>query len=388
MVPDRGPLGVRRELLEVGDEQDHVEQVVDVGAGPRGHGHERHVAAVVLDDHPGLGQLVLDAVRVGVGLVDLVERDDDRHLGRAGVIDRLERLGHHAVVGGHHDHGDVGHPRPTGTHRRERLVARGVEEDDAAVALDDLARADVLRDAAPLAGGHVGCPERVEEARLAVVDVTHDGHDRGTWLEVGRVVLLEEDFLRRFGRGGLAVRVLAARGHARRDLLRDLIAELAGHERRRVAVDQLVDGREDSALDELADHVRRIHVEQGRELLDRDGPGQLDRATLARVGDLDRSRCDSGFAALWLSRATPAAGATPTPGQAVLLRFSIVRTAWHRCARVAARHQRSSRLFFNSGGSGTDERTLRARPSSAPGASSCRPSRGRRPGPRAGRLDP
>ena len=59
--------------------------------------------------HAVLGQLGLDAVRVGVGLVDLVDRDDDRHLGGAGVVDRLERLGHDAVIGGDDEHGDVGH---------------------------------------------------------------------------------------------------------------------------------------------------------------------------------------------------------------------------------------------------------------------------------------
>ncbi len=245
---------------------------------------------------PGFGQLGLHAVRVGVGLVDLVERDDDRHLRRLGVVDRFERLGHHAVVGGHHDHRDVGDPRAARAHRGERLVARGVEEDDAAVVLDDLARADVLRDAAPLAGRHVGGPDRVEQARLAVVDVTHDRDDRRAWLQVGRIVRLEQDFLRRFGRRRFTVRVLGGPDHADPGLRRlgHFIAELAGHQRRGVAVDQLVDAREDPALDQLADHVRGVHVEQRREVLDGDRRGQLDRATLARVGNLDRRRRDGG----------------------------------------------------------------------------------------------
>ena len=48
-------------------------------------GDERHVAAVLLDDDARLGQLGLDPGRVGVRLVDLVEGDDDRHLGRLRV---------------------------------------------------------------------------------------------------------------------------------------------------------------------------------------------------------------------------------------------------------------------------------------------------------------
>ena len=155
---------------------------------------------------PGLGQLGLDPVRVGVGLVDLVEGDDDRHLGRLGVADRLERLGHDPVVGGDDDDRDVGHLGAAGAHRGERLVARGVEEDDALAVVGDLAGADVLGDAAALAGRHLGRPDGVEQARLAVVDVAHDGHDRGARLEERRIVLLEQDFLGRLGRPGSSSR--------------------------------------------------------------------------------------------------------------------------------------------------------------------------------------
>lgn len=41
----------------------------------------------------------------------------------------------------------------------------------------DLERADVLRDAAGLAGRDRGGPQRVEEGRLAVVDVAEDAGD-------------------------------------------------------------------------------------------------------------------------------------------------------------------------------------------------------------------
>jgi hypothetical protein len=47
---DRGPLGVGLELLEVGDEEDHLEEVVEPDPRLRGDRHERHVAAVLLDD--------------------------------------------------------------------------------------------------------------------------------------------------------------------------------------------------------------------------------------------------------------------------------------------------------------------------------------------------
>ena len=86
------------------------------------------VAAPVLGLEALLRELALHAVDVRVGEVDLVDGDDDRHLGGARVRDRLLRLRHHAVVGGDDEHGDVRHLRAAGAHRGERLVARRVEE--------------------------------------------------------------------------------------------------------------------------------------------------------------------------------------------------------------------------------------------------------------------
>ena len=179
----------------------------------------------------------------------------------------------------------------------------------------DLARADVLGDAAPLAGRDLGRPDRVEEARLAVVDVAHDRHDRARAAdEVGRVVLVEEDFLGRRAPARPPPRRRRPMPAVGRDRLGDLVAELARDERRGVAVDELVDRREDAALDQLADHVRGVDREQLRELLDGDRRRQLDRATLARVGDLDLRRYAAAVATRRLAGSAPAAGAAPTPG--------------------------------------------------------------------------
>ena len=60
----------------------------------------------------------------------------------------------------------------------------------------DLIGADVLRDAAGLAGGDVGLADGVEQRRLAVVDVAHDGDDRRARREDLALVLgADEAFL-------------------------------------------------------------------------------------------------------------------------------------------------------------------------------------------------
>ena len=180
-------------------QQDRFEQGSDVDALLRRDVDEHGVAAVLLGDQPVLGELLADLLRVRTLLVDLVHRDHDRHLGRLRVVDRFHRLRHDAVVGGDHDHRDVRGLRTTSTHGGERLVTRGVDEgDQALVVLElraDLVSADVLGDATGLALVHVRLTDRVEQARLTVVDVTHDGHDRRPCLEVDLLarVLTEGD---------------------------------------------------------------------------------------------------------------------------------------------------------------------------------------------------
>jgi hypothetical protein len=56
-----------------------------------------------------LRQFIHHALRVGVGLVDLVDGHDDRHAGGAGMADGLLGLRHDAIVGSHDQHHDVRH---------------------------------------------------------------------------------------------------------------------------------------------------------------------------------------------------------------------------------------------------------------------------------------
>src|SRR5699024_11224061 len=95
-----------------------------------GNVDEHGVAAVLLRDQAVFGQLTTDLLRLRGLLVDLVDRDHDRDLRRLGVVDGLDRLRHHAVVGRDHDDRDVGRLGTPGTHSGERLVARGVDEGD------------------------------------------------------------------------------------------------------------------------------------------------------------------------------------------------------------------------------------------------------------------
>ena len=171
-----------------------------------------------------------------------------------------------------------------------------------------LAGADALGDAAPLAGRHGGLADAVEQARLAVVDVAHDGHDRRPLDELAGVVLLEEGHLRGGCGHGLALDLAARLG---RPGLGHLVAQLLGDERCRVTVDGLVDGGEDAAADELADDVRGVDADELGQLLDGDRVGDLHRPAGRRVGDADGALLAFGPLARLLGP-PPTAGAAAT----------------------------------------------------------------------------
>ena len=167
---DGGTLGLGLLLVGVGDVADHLFEAVEVGALFGGDLDELGVAAKLHGLDAARGELLHDLGWVGLGLIDLVDGDDDRHLGGAGVIDGLDGLGHDAVVGCDDDDDDVGDLGSAGTHAGEGLVAGGVEEDDLAaeggrIRLGDfdLVGADVLGDASSFAGGDFGLADGVEQ---------------------------------------------------------------------------------------------------------------------------------------------------------------------------------------------------------------------------------
>ncbi len=184
------------ELLDLGDQHDLFEEIVDSQVLQRRDLHRDGVAAPRLGYQPLFGELLEHPVRIGLFAVDLVERHDDRDVRCLRVVDRLDGLWHHPVVRGHHQHDDVGHVGATCAHCREGLVARRVDEGDRVSLPLDLVRAHVLGDPPGFAGGHVGRSDPVEEERLAVVDMAHDGDDGWARTELGLgdlfIVVVEE----------------------------------------------------------------------------------------------------------------------------------------------------------------------------------------------------
>ena len=203
----RPSLGTGHQLLHLGDQDDLLEEVVDAEVLERRDLHRDRVAAPGLGDQTVLGQLLEHPVGIGLLAVHLVDSHHDRHIGRPGVVDRLDGLRHDAVIGGHHQYHDVSDLGPTRSHGGEGLVTRRVDEGDRMPVPFDLVRADVLGDPTGLAGNDVGRSDAVEQQCLAVVDVAHDGDHRRPGPQIGLVlflVVLVEELGQQFGLALLA----------------------------------------------------------------------------------------------------------------------------------------------------------------------------------------
>src|SRR5205085_2849056 len=118
--------------------------------------------------------------------------------------------------------------------------------------------ADVLGDAARLAGDHVGHADAVEQQGLAVVDVAHDGDDRraGPQVFLGVVLVAEH---------GLEGHLLLLAGVDEQDVGAQFGGEQLDH-----VVGQRLGGRHHLALlEQEADDVGRGAVQLGAQLLGR-----------------------------------------------------------------------------------------------------------------------
>ena len=267
----------------------------------------------LLGDEAAVRQLLLHPLGVGIGFIDLVDSHDDRHVGGPGVVNGFQGLGHHAVVGGHHDDDNIRHLGAAGSHAREGFVARGIEEDDLAarsrrafLAEAHFVSADVLRDAARLACRHVGFADGVEQRGLAVIHVAHDrDHRRAGNLQLASVLGFQNFF------DGLVGDLLFVADH------RGAGAELGGDILHHLCVQRLVDSDKDATHEQDGDQILGANFELFSKILDADalrdrdfaGNGQRVRAEICRSAKTRRwhKALHRAFLGLRILRASAAA---------------------------------------------------------------------------------
>src|SRR4029077_4570923 len=197
----------------------------------------RHQAAV--------GELTLDAFRLGFGFIDLIDGDNDGHAGGAGMGNGFECLRHYTVVGCHNQDDEIGHFGPASAHARERFVAGSIDENDSAAIHGNDGRTDMLGNSAGFTGGDIGLANGIEETGLAMVDVAHDGDYGRPRCEV-LFFLFFGNFLNDFLFEGDDVHD-SAKG----------FSETGG----RGNVEGLIDRGKDATVEEVFQNVLRAHVQ-------------------------------------------------------------------------------------------------------------------------------
>ena len=85
---------------------------------------------------------------------------------------RLNSLWHNTVISGNHQHYDIGHIGAPGTHGGKSLMPGSIEKSHFLLIPGDLRCPDVLGNAARLAGGYMSRPDFIQQACLAVVNMS------------------------------------------------------------------------------------------------------------------------------------------------------------------------------------------------------------------------
>ena len=278
--PARG----RGQFEHLGLQQNAVEQRIDALTGACRHFDKLVLTAPFLRNDAVFREFLFHLLRIRLRFVHLVEGDDDGRLCRLRMLDRLDGLWHDTVVGADHQDHDVRDLRAAGAHGAERRMAGCVEERHHPLRRLDVIRADVLGDAARLAGGHLRPTDVIEQRCLAVIDVTHHGHHGWPWHDLERriglalQVVLDDVFLAQYRR----------------------MPHLLDHENGRVLLDHLVDGRHHAHVHERLDDLGGLHGHFLREFADGDRLGNRDLAN-----DACRRHFETMFGVAVVAHRTP-----------------------------------------------------------------------------------
>ena len=181
-------VGVGLEFHDIRCQQDGLEQVLNAGALFGGDFYKLGGAAPCGGNELIFGQFLLDALRVGAFFIDLVDGNDDLNTGRLGMVDRLDGLGHDAVICSDDQDRDICGIGTAHTHGGECLVSGCIEEGDISSVDGDHICTDGLCDAAGFLAGNIGAADGIQQGCFTMVDMAHDADDRRTGNHLGLVL--------------------------------------------------------------------------------------------------------------------------------------------------------------------------------------------------------
>jgi len=194
------PVWIGLEFKQISFQQDFFQQFVDVQP-LFGRNILRLVFATpIFHQEVHLSQCFLDFLRIGTGFVHLVDGKYDGYIGSRSVVDGLNGLRHHIVIGSYNDDGDISDTGSTGTHGSKRLVTRSIQECYfASTGHFNIIGTNVLGNTSSLTSNNVGLAYVVEQRRFTMVDVTHHGNNRWTGYQFVFAVFFHVDGFHHLG---------------------------------------------------------------------------------------------------------------------------------------------------------------------------------------------
>ena len=225
-------------------------------------------AAPLLGNDLMLRQLILDALRISILTINLVNCDNQRDAGSFCMLNCLYRLRHHAVISSDNKNDDIRRLCPSGAHGGKGSVTRCIQERDRTLVGCYGISADMLRNPACLTRSNLTVPDVVKQRGLAVIDMAHNRHYRCARNLLAAILLLV--------RKQLLV-------HLRRLSRLGDVSQFLNHKRRCILIDHLVDRHHGAHIEQDLDDFVTFYCQAFGEVGDRN--------TLRNLNFVNNRRC-------------------------------------------------------------------------------------------------
>ena len=177
-------------FVHFGNEQNHIKKLIHASAVFCRDGRPRHIAPEFLEVYALLHDGTLCAFNIRIGLVYLIDGNDERDTGFTDLCERFQCLRFHTVVGGDDKYRDVGDICAARAYRGECRVPGCVNkrytfiDPERSRRVDyffyDFVGGDMLCDTAVLFCNDVRFADEIKQCGFAVIHVSHHHHDGRT----------------------------------------------------------------------------------------------------------------------------------------------------------------------------------------------------------------
>ena len=132
-----------------------------------------------------LQEVRFDLLRIRIIAIHFIDSDNNRRICRLGIFNGFNRLRHDAIISCHYKDDNIHRLCATSSHFRESRVTRRIKDRNLFSRFQlKLIGTNMLGDTARFARRHIGCPQSIQQGRLAVINMSHNRNHRRTRLAI------------------------------------------------------------------------------------------------------------------------------------------------------------------------------------------------------------